>query len=117
MGLMHPIDQLFKWLKVFQARPEAAARALYTVLWSKATRKSTTCGNFDIILGTRSRAFSAPTPTPHCPCTVVSLLSMLIGSCLVLGIRYCDRFGASGSATSSRGSPGSASSSSATSSG
>ena len=37
------------------------------------------CGNFDIIFGPFI-AHAQLQPTPHCPCTVVSLLSMLIGS-------------------------------------
>ena len=36
-------------------------------------------GNFDIISGP-FLAHSQPSPTLHCPCTVVSLLPMLIGS-------------------------------------
>jgi len=43
------------------------------------------CGNFDIILGP-FLAHSQLHLTPHCPYPAVALLSMLVGSCLVLGI-------------------------------
>ena len=54
-----------------------------------------TYGNFDIVLDHFSRIFLLH-PTPHALCTVFYLVTMLIGCWLVLGIRFCDQFGASG---------------------
>ena len=57
------------------------------------------CGNFDIIFGP-FLAHRQRRSTPLCPCAAVSLLHVLIGGWLVLGIRHCDQFGTSGAPTS-----------------
>ena len=56
-------------------------------------------GNFDIIFGPFP-ARRQHRSTPPCPCAAVSLLHVLIGDWLVLGIRHCDQFGISGAPTS-----------------
>ena len=55
----------------------------------------TVYGNFDIISNRFSR-ISQLHSTPHALCAVVYLVPVLIGCWLVLGIRCCDRFGATG---------------------
>ena len=45
---------------------------------------------------TSSRPFLSFAPPPRAPCATLYLVPTLIGWCLVLGIRWCDQFGASG---------------------
>ena len=60
------------------------------------------CGNFDIVWGRFAR-ISQLYATPHAQCGVYCLVIMGTGCLLVLAIRCCVQFGASGASRASAG--------------
>ena len=50
-----------------------------TIIVAGVTLATVLYGNFDLVLGTISRAFLSSTPTPHVPWATPYLVPMLIG--------------------------------------